>query len=89
LQKSKGKHFVVNDQFAMQKFDDYTQNSSDLQSKFKNQYQNNSRGAWGDFHTGEKLIQGIFCLYKILKNFKKFQKINKNVLKVSTENQRI
>jgi hypothetical protein len=25
------------------KFDDYTQNSSDLQCKFKNQYQNNSR----------------------------------------------
>jgi hypothetical protein len=25
------------------KFDDYTQNSSDLQSKFKNQPQNNSR----------------------------------------------
>jgi hypothetical protein len=21
-----------------------------------------NRGAWGDFHTGEKLIQGIFCL---------------------------
>jgi hypothetical protein len=25
------------------KFDDYTQNSSDLQFKFKNQYQNNDR----------------------------------------------
>jgi hypothetical protein len=25
------------------KFDEYTQNSSDLQSKFKNQYKNNSR----------------------------------------------
>jgi hypothetical protein len=27
------------------KFDDYTQNSSDLQSKFKNQSQNNSRAS--------------------------------------------
>jgi hypothetical protein len=28
------------------KFDDYTQNSSDLQSKFKNQSQNNSRALY-------------------------------------------
>jgi hypothetical protein len=43
--------------------------------------------AWGDFHTGEKLIQGIFCLYKIFKKFQKFQRITNNVLKFSTENQ--